>query len=65
MTKKSDKNVVTRGILNEAVDALLAGMDNLFQRFKNELHKELKPMKTDITFMKRDINDIKAETFPA
>ena len=38
MAAKTDPNEpVTRGMLNEAVDALLQGMDNLYDRFKGEV----------------------------
>ena len=67
MTRINKKEPVTRGLLDEAVETLLGGMDNLFNRFKKELDqkfkKELEPIKADITFIKRDIQDIKADRF--
>ncbi len=72
MTKGNLDEPVTRGVLNESVDAILKGMDNLFEKlrneFKSEIRSEIEPlkkdvnsMKADITFIKRDIQDIKAD----
>ena len=64
VTKSMLDNTIN-GAVNSAVETLLAGMDNLYKMFKNELEKrlkqELEPIKNDIVFIKRDIKDIKAE----
>lgn len=65
MTRKKNDPYVTKSMLDEAVDALLKGMDNLFLRFKTELKtklkEELEPIKAVTTFIKRDIRDIRAD----
>ena len=61
MGKDSKDQIVTKGMLDEAVDSLLVGMDKLYQSFKKLFEKELEPIKADITFIKRDTRDIKAE----
>ena len=61
MGKDSKDQIVTKGMLDEAADSLLVGMDKLYQSFKQLFEKKLEPIKADITFIKRDIGDIKAE----
>ncbi len=64
MAGQDPNEPVTRGMLDEAVSALLNGMDNLYQRFRNEiapLTKDVSSIQTDVTFIKRDIHDIKAD----
>ena len=42
MAAKTDKNgLVTRGMLDEAVDALLKGMDSLYEKFKSEMNSQI------------------------
>lgn len=62
------KNPVTKGMLDDAVDTLLAGMDNLHSRFKGELDKsfdkvngQLDNLERETTFVKREIRDLKAD----
>ena len=59
---------VTKGMLDDAVDTLLKGMDNLYDRFKGELDRgiekveaRLDNLERDMSFVKRDIRDIKAD----
>lgn len=71
MVKGNPKEPVNRGMLDEAVEAVLKGMDNLYERFTNEvkplkgdlsaLKKDVGSIKTEITFIKRDIQDIKVD----
>ena len=63
-----DANTVTKGMLDQAVDAILAGMDKVAGSLKNEFKNEMDPLKKDISaikadvkFINRDIEDIKAE----
>ena len=63
-----DTNPVTKVMLDQAVDAILAGMDKVAGNLKNEFKNELDPLKKDIgaikadvKFINRDIEDIKAE----
>ena len=61
MAKNSYKDLVTRSMLNDAVDAILKGVDKLFGGLKTEMNRRFDKVETDITFIKRDIRDIKAE----
>lgn len=65
MATNPKDELVTRGMLDQAVEAILKGMDNLARslrsEFKGLLKEEIEPVKTDTTFIKRDIRDIKAE----
>ncbi len=67
-TENRLKNPVTKGMLDDAVDTLLAGMDNLHSRFKGELDKSfekvngrLDNLDRETTFVKREIRDLKAD----
>lgn len=55
-------------MLDDAVDTLLAGMDNLYSGFKNDLNMgfekvegRLDNLDREMTFMKREIQDLKAD----
>ncbi len=68
MTNKSDKELVTRGMLDDAVKAILEGMDRLFGGLKAEfgglkaeMNEKFDKIETDISYIKHDIRDIKAE----
>lgn len=68
MAKNSSEKFVTETMLQEAVEAILKGMDNLFDRFKDEVSKRFgevdkrfDKLESEITFIKRDISDIKAD----
>ena len=65
MTTKNGDQRVTKSMLDEAVEAILKGMDNLAKslrsEFKGLLKEEIEPVKNDITFIKRDVRDIKVE----
>jgi len=59
---------VTKGMLDDAVDTLLAGMDNLYSRFNEELDKSFEKgygrfdnLDRETTFVKREIRDLKAD----
>ena len=59
---------VTKGMLDDAVDTLLAGMENLYSGFKEELDKSfdkiegrLDNLDRETTFVKREIHDLKAD----
>jgi len=52
---------VTKSMLNDAVDVILRGMDKLFNGLKTEMNKRFDSVESDITFIKRDIRDIKVE----
>lgn len=64
MTKISNDELVTKGMLNEAVDTILEGINNLYakhdQRF-DKIDKRLDKIEGDIYFIKRDVKDIKAD----
>ncbi len=61
MSKDDRNKPVNKGMLDEAVKAILEGMDRLFGGLKTEMSAEFEKIKADITFIKRDINDIKAD----
>ena len=61
MAKDSNKDLVTKSMLDDAVDVILKGMDKLFGGLKTEMNKRFDRVETDITFIKRDTRDIKAE----
>lgn len=66
---------VTRGMLNEAVDAILKGMDKIAKELKseiegvrselkgtrNELKGEMQELKVEVRYLKDDMNGLKAE----
>jgi hypothetical protein len=41
MAKEEKPEYVTKELLNDAVDTLLKGMGNLYERFKGELNSQL------------------------
>lgn len=72
MSKGNPNEPVTRGMLDEAVSAILAGMDNLYERFKGEVDSFKSEMNTRFESMdakidqsknelKDDINGLKAD----
>lgn len=61
MTKNSNKESVTRGMLNGAVDAILLGIDKLFGGLRTEMNKRFDKVEADINFIKHDIRDIKTD----
>jgi len=64
MVKDSNKDLVTKSMLNDAVDTILKGIDNLLNKLNIHLDKMedgLDGVETNITFIKRDVRDIKAE----
>ena len=48
MAKVDPNEPVNRGMLDEAVDTLLKGMDNLYERFKGELNTRLESLKGEM-----------------
>lgn len=71
MAKINTNKPVTNGMLNQAVDAILEGMNNLYlkhdQKFDNvdqkmdKVEKRLSKIEYDVHFIKRDVKDIKIE----
>ena len=75
MTETDHNEPVTRGMLDEAVNALLKGMDNLYERFKGEMNnlknemnirfgkveEEIHSVKVELSHVKDDINGLKAD----
>jgi hypothetical protein len=71
----TSQQVVTKALLDDAVDTILEGMDNLYFRFKGELDGFRKEMSsrfdgvdhrfdkvaTDVSFLKREAEDRKAD----
>ncbi|MDP1710256.1 MAG: hypothetical protein Q8L28_01440 [bacterium] len=64
MTKVNPNQPATKGMLDEAVDAILEGMNNLYtkhdQRF-DKVDKRLDKIEGDVYFIKRNVKDIKIE----
>lgn len=65
---KGQSEIVTRQLLDEAVKTILGGMDNLFDKFKdevegfkNELKGELSELKVEVRGVKDDIAGLKAD----
>lgn len=54
-TKESPSDHVNRGMLNDAVDTILEGMDNLFLRFKEEVNSA----KTEILKNRRELQGLR------
>lgn len=48
MAKEEKPEYVTKELLNDAVDTLLKGMGNLYERFKGELNSQLENQKGEI-----------------
>jgi len=48
-------------MLDEAVDAILKGVDALFRQFKGEVDKRFDKVESEINFVKTDVRDIKAD----
>ena len=62
MATKSDPNEpVNRGMLDEAVDALLQGMDKLYERFKGEVDSLRSEMNTRFDNLEAKVNQTKNE----
>ena len=72
MTKVDPNETVNRGMLDEAVDALLKGMDNLFDRFKEELNSkvnsleerlrgEIHGVKIELSHVRDEVKGLKAD----
>ena len=62
--KKTLSDPVDRGMLNDAVDIILEGMDNLFSRFKKEtddLKSEVKKNGLAISRLKNDFEGLLEE----
>lgn len=70
MTNKDNKTV-NKKMLDEAVQTILTGMDNLFEKHDKRLDnvdyglikvdKRLDKIESDIYFVKQDVKDIKAD----
>ncbi|MCI0558947.1 MAG: hypothetical protein MN733_10660 [Nitrososphaera sp.] len=59
---------VTRGMLNEAVDAILKGMDKIagelrseIRETRSELKGEVQELKVEVRYLKDDIDGLKAD----
>jgi predicted nuclease with TOPRIM domain len=68
MSKNDSKQPVNRGMLDEAVDTLLEGMDKLYERFKGDLdtrfdnvENRLRNMEVELSHFKGEIGGLKAE----
>ncbi len=69
-TEANEQQPVTKALLDEAVQTLLQGMDNLSARFKGELdefrseaNRRFDKIETDVSFLKREAEDRKADLF--
>ena len=60
MVRKNNP-LVTKSMLDEAVDAILKGVDALFRQFKGEVDKRFDKVESEINFVKTDVRDIKAD----
>jgi predicted nuclease with TOPRIM domain len=75
MAKADPNEPVTREILDEAVDTLLAGMDKLYERFKGEtdslrsemnsrfdnVENRLRNIEVELSYVKDEVNGLKAD----
>jgi archaellum component FlaC len=75
MAKTNSKQPVTRGMLDDAVDTLLEGMDNLYSRFKYDLGNfgsemntrfdnmddRLRKVEVELSHVKDEVNGFKVE----
>lgn len=55
---------VTKDMLDEAVDAILKGVDNLIGTLRNEFNSRFDDLKADNTFIKRELDGLKATLKP-
>jgi prefoldin subunit 5 len=62
MAKRDLKAYVTNETLDQAVESITEGMDNLLKEIKKTLRRELEPMKTDIKDVRRQLTDLKVDT---
>jgi hypothetical protein len=68
MTKTDPNEPVTRGILDEAVEAILKGMDKMVRRLGSEMNsrfeevdERLKKIEIELTHVKDTVNGLKAD----
>ena len=64
MTSKSKNNnePITRGILNDAVDVILEGMDKIAKEIRKDMGKGFRDAASDRLGIKRQIRDLKHST---
>jgi hypothetical protein len=55
MANGDDKEVVTRSMLNEAVDAILEGMSKLVEELRSDTNKQFESLKGEIDGLKADL----------
>jgi predicted nuclease with TOPRIM domain len=68
MAKGNQKDYITKKVLDEAVETILKGMDNLFDKFKGEMYarfenveNRLDRIEAELSYVKDEIKGLKAD----